>query len=165
MHEQGASAALRIESIEAIYRRSFSRFLRVALAIVGDREVAYEVVQEAFVRAIQRRFQFSGPSAPEAWLWAIVVNQARGAMRTRSFDVPSGSEEASENGQVQPWPELRAAVAALPERQRLAVFLRHYADLDYDQIADALHIKRGTVAAMLHAAHTTLRQQMSEVLR
>ena len=162
--EQGASNALRIGAIEAIYRRSFTRFLRVALAIVGEREMAHEVVQEAFARAIQRRFQFSGQSPPEAWVWAIVVNHARDVARKRSLDLPARGQEASEDGYAEPWPELRAAVAALPERQRLAVFLRHYADLDYDQIADVLHVKRGTVAATLHAAHATLHQQVSEVL-
>jgi RNA polymerase sigma-70 factor, ECF subfamily len=161
---QGRRSALRIEVLEAIYRRSFSRFLRVALAIVRERELAREVVQEAFARAIQRRLQFSGQSAPEAWVWAIVVNQAHDVARQRSHDPSDGNEQSSENGHTQQWPELRAAIAALPERQRLAVFLRHYADMDYEQIADVLQVKRGTVAATLHAAHTTLRKQVSEVL-
>jgi len=161
---QGPSSSLRIETLEAIYRRSFSRFLRVAFAIVGERDLAREVVQEAFARAIQRRLQFSGQSAPEAWVWAIVVNRAHDVARNRSHNLSDGHEQASENGYAQPWPELRAAIAALPERQRLAVFLRHYADMNYEQIADVLQVKRGTVAATLHAAHTTLRKQMSEVL-
>jgi RNA polymerase sigma factor (sigma-70 family) len=61
------------------------------------------------------------------------------------------------------WPELRAAVSALPERQRLALFLRHYADLDYEAIAFALGVRRGTVAATLHAAHESLRRTLTEV--
>jgi RNA polymerase sigma factor (sigma-70 family) len=52
---------------------------------------------------------------------------------------------------------VRAAVAALPERQRLALFLRYYADLDYAAIAAILEIKEGTVGATLHAAHAALR--------
>ena len=60
---------------------------------------------------------------------------------------------------------MRAAVAALPERQRLALFLRYYADLDYAGIAEALGISRGTVSATLHAAHTTLQTQLSEEVR
>jgi DNA-directed RNA polymerase specialized sigma24 family protein len=53
----------------------------------------------------------------------------------------------------------------LPERQRLAVFLRYYADLDYASIAAALGIKGGTVAAALNAAHETLRRSLQEALR
>jgi DNA-directed RNA polymerase specialized sigma24 family protein len=48
----------------------------------------------------------------------------------------------------------------LPERQRLVLFLRYYADLDYHTIATALEIADGTVAATLNAAHTTLRKQL-----
>jgi RNA polymerase sigma-70 factor, ECF subfamily len=56
------------------------------------------------------------------------------------------------------------AIAALPERQRIAIFLRHYADLDYEAIAEALGIERGTVAATLHKAHTKLQQVLTEVM-
>jgi RNA polymerase sigma factor (sigma-70 family) len=60
---------------------------------------------------------------------------------------------------------LTAAIAALPERQRLAIFLRYYGDLDYASIAKALGIKAGTVAGALHAAHNTLRKTLQEALR
>ena len=57
---------------------------------------------------------------------------------------------------------MRAAVASLPERQRLAVFLRYYADLDYAAIASALGIETGTVAATLNAAHRKLQRTLKE---
>jgi RNA polymerase sigma factor (sigma-70 family) len=99
-------------------------------------------------------------------VWAIVVNLARSVLRQRTGRVDSESETfAVSNGQSGEWRELRAAVAALPERQRLAVFLRHYADMDYQQVATVLEIERGTVAATLHAAHTALRKQLNEVPR
>jgi RNA polymerase sigma factor (sigma-70 family) len=60
---------------------------------------------------------------------------------------------------------LRAAVAARPDRQRVVLFFRHYADLDYDTIAAALGIRRGTVAATLHTAHSALRRAITEVTR
>ena len=55
------------------------------------------------------------------------------------------------------------ALARLPERQRTAVFLRYYADLDYAAIGEALGIRTGTVAATLNSAHTALRTQLEEV--
>ena len=51
-------------------------------------------------------------------------------------------------------------IADLPERQRLVLFLRYYADLDYRQIADALGIRRGTVGATLNQAHAALRPML-----
>jgi RNA polymerase sigma factor (sigma-70 family) len=60
---------------------------------------------------------------------------------------------------------VRAAAAALPERQRLVLFLRYYADLDYAAIAAALGITEGTVGATLNAAHAVLRRSLEEANR
>ena len=57
----------------------------------------------------------------------------------------------------------RELVAALPDRQRVTLFLRYYADLDYAAIAIILGVKPGTVAATLNAAHAALRSQLQEV--
>jgi RNA polymerase sigma factor (sigma-70 family) len=51
-------------------------------------------------------------------------------------------------------------IAQLPERQRLVVFLRYYADLDYRGIAGVLEVTVGTVSASLAAAHATLRNAL-----
>ncbi len=53
------------------------------------------------------------------------------------------------------------AVATLPERQRLALFLRYYADFDYRQIAAILEVEIGTVSATLHKAHAALRAALT----
>jgi RNA polymerase sigma factor (sigma-70 family) len=66
------------------------------------------------------------------------------------------------NGTV-PDDTVRAAIRALPPRQREALFLRFYLDLDYASIADVLDIEVGTVSATLHAARTALAQAMKEV--
>jgi RNA polymerase sigma factor (sigma-70 family) len=59
--------------------------------------------------------------------------------------------------------DIRAWIVSLPERQRVAVFLRYYADLDYRAIGTALEIEIGTVSATLSAAHTSLRRSLKEV--
>jgi RNA polymerase sigma factor (sigma-70 family) len=91
-----------------------------------------------------------------------VLNAARSDIR-RSTSAVAG--HALRNGQPEEDAELRAALALLPERQRTAVFLRHYADLDYAAIGEALGITTGTVAATLNAAHTALRTRLQEVQR
>jgi RNA polymerase sigma factor (sigma-70 family) len=60
---------------------------------------------------------------------------------------------------------VRVWVASLPERQRLVVFLRYFADLDYRSIATALEIETGTVSATLATAHAALRRSYEEALR
>ena len=76
--------------------------------------------------------------------------------------VPSsnGSGQAHESAT-----ELALLVAALPERQRLMLFLRYYADLDYRSIAQIVDVEVGTVSATLHAARRTLRRALEEVGR
>jgi RNA polymerase sigma factor (sigma-70 family) len=69
----------------------------------------------------------------------------------------------SANGRPEQDAGLRAALALLPERQRTAVFLRYYADLDYAAIGEALGISTGTVGATLNAAHAALRGRLQEV--
>ena len=59
--------------------------------------------------------------------------------------------------------EVASWVQTLPERQRLAVFLRYWADLDYRAIAEVLEVELGTVSATLSAAHQSLRRSVQEV--
>jgi RNA polymerase sigma factor (sigma-70 family) len=146
-----------LDEIETMYRTRYAVFLRVATAIVGDPDQARDAVHDGFVQAVRHRRRFRGESL-EGWLWKIVVNAAR-KRRARERPIPlefasPPAAAPSENG------DLRALVAALPERQRHALFLRYYADLDYRSIAQALGVRPGTVAASLHAAHETLRSRL-----
>ena len=153
-----------IASLALLYEHRYHRFLRVAEAIVGEPELAHDVVQDAFARAIRGRFGFRGEGDVEAWVWRIVVNTARRAGRLRppvAAPLDEAVEVASVNGQPADH-ELRALVARLPERQRLVLFLRHYAELDYRQIAEALDIRPGTVGATLNHAHAALRRSLEE---
>jgi len=157
--EAGKVGAMSIESLEQLYRDRYPRFLRLALAIVGSREAAADVVQEAFARALRHRDDFRGEGSLESWIWSAVINTGRSQSKRgrRRAELERVQDLASNNGHAEPWPELRAAIAVLPERQRQALFLRHYADLDYEQIGEVLGIARGTVSATLHAAHRSLR--------
>jgi RNA polymerase sigma factor (sigma-70 family) len=150
--------------IEEIYREHVADFRRVAAAIVGDVERGEDAVQEAFGNALRKRKSFRGKGSLEAWLWRLVINRARDELRAaRRGPVPV---LLSANGsKTEDDARLAAAIAALPERQRLAVFLRYYADLDYASIAEALGVKGGTVAASLSAAHENLRRTLQEAVR
>lgn len=150
--------------IEALYCARSEAFLRSVTAFLRDGEAALDVVQEGFALALRRRESFRGEASLETWLWRIVLNVARDRQRslqrqplTEMFD-PANEEAADPAAD-----DLRASLLLLPERQRLAVFLRYYADMSYRQIAEALGVEPGTVAASLHAAHAALRQQIEEV--
>ena len=156
----GAGASL--EELEALYRSRFEVFARVAASVTGDAERARDAVQEAFATALRKRNSFRRDGPLEAWVWRIVLNAARTDMRRTP--APVGYEEhVVSNGRPDEDRELRVALALLPERQRIAVFLRYYADLDYAAIAVALGIRTGTVAATLNAAHSSLRTRLEGV--
>jgi RNA polymerase sigma-70 factor, ECF subfamily len=156
-----------LDQIEDVYRRDLDRFLRVAAALVGDRELARDAVQEGFATAVRKRGSFAGRGSLESWLWQVVINRARnfrrdvGASRGHDLESDFSDEVTVGNGDVADG-RLRAAIAALPERQRLLIFLHYYADLDYETIADALGIRSGTVGATLTAARSALRQTLKE---
>ena len=153
--------------IAAAYELRFAQYVRVATAITGDRERGRDAVQDAFARAIAGCLAYRGDGPLEAWLWRAVTNAARNQRRAGSSAVTvwtledeSGEELAAEGAEEA---AVRRHVAALPERQRLVLFLRYYADLSYAEIGEALGLRTGTVSATLAAAHRTLRARLQPV--
>jgi DNA-directed RNA polymerase specialized sigma24 family protein len=151
--------------LEALYRAQFEYFARVASAICGDLDRGRDAVQTAFTTAVRERRSFRGTGTVEAWVWRIVVNEARRIAREPHTEPLETAVQPTANGSGGDPLGLRAWVAALPERQREALFLRYYADLDYRAIADVLGIEVGTVSATLSAAHRTLREKVEGARR
>lgn len=155
-----------VEAIESLYRSRYPDFVRTATAIANSREAGRDAVHDAFVAALRNRRSFRGEGTLDAWVWPMVVRSA--IKRGRPIGEPLADEtpdavwtDRTSGGDE----EIRRAVAALPERQRLMLFLRYYGDLDYQTIAQAAGVRVGTVGAELHAAHATLRQRLKEATR
>jgi RNA polymerase sigma-70 factor, ECF subfamily len=146
--------------IEDVYRDQYPKFLRLAFALLGDRERAHDAVQETFVRAIRGRSDFRGEGSLEGWLWRTLTNHCRDLLRAPGTSGQLPDVADSHNHRPLEHPELRAAIAALPEQQRTMIFLRHYADLEYERIAEVMDVARGTVAATLHAARASLQRTL-----
>lgn len=151
-----------VAELERVYRANFLRFVRVTTAIAGDEESGADAVHDAFVQAVRNRRSYRGDGPLEAWLWRMVVNAAK-KQTGRAGRIEIGEPlAAQDNGFGDP---VRSLVAALPERQRLTLFLRYYADLDYESIAATLGVTTGTVGATLNAAHAALRGSLKEAQR
>jgi RNA polymerase sigma factor (sigma-70 family) len=158
-----------LEDFGAFYERTYPVAFRVALGIVGDRVAADDVAQEAFARAYRDRGRFRGEAPAAAWLHRIVVNAALDAVRsrrwTRSLDAsvvelafrPDGSAAVADRVSIE------HALGTLPPRQRAAVVLRYYLDLDYAAIAEILGTTRGNVGVILTRSLDRLRQGMEPV--
>jgi RNA polymerase sigma-70 factor (ECF subfamily) len=152
---RGASEA----ELEALYRRRQGAFLRLGRSLLGDPEAARDAVQEAFALALRARRSFRGTGSLDGWVWRTFVNVCREQQRRRTGVAAAPVEPA--NGRV-PHEDVRGALETLTERERLVVFLRYFADLSYDDIGEALGVRRGTVAATLNHAHTKLRDALQE---
>jgi RNA polymerase sigma factor (sigma-70 family) len=162
MKRKGAT----VDDLEAVYRLRFREFCRVAAAITGEEGSGADAVHEAFVRALSSRESYRGDAPLEAWVWRIVTNASL-TRRARPGFEDEEQQDAAVEWEFAPSDELglRAWVKGLPERQRLAIFLRYFSDLDYRGMALVLDVEVGTVSATLSAAHTSLRKMLKEVPR
>src|SRR3954447_5207210 len=155
-----------LEALEALYRTRAAAFFRFAVAKTGDPERARDAVQDGFAQAIRRRGTFRGTGSLEAWVARCVINAAHDLNRaisrtTEPDDVVADPVIESDAGAA----VVREAVQRLPMRQRDALFLRYYLDLDYRAIADVLDVEVGTVSSTLHTARNSLRDALQEVPR
>ncbi|HEV8636235.1 MAG TPA: RNA polymerase sigma factor [Chloroflexota bacterium] len=146
------------------------RALRVAVLITRDPLLAEDVVAEAFLTAFRRIGSFD-PSRPFGpWFQRVVANGALKTLQRRARERTPDPADDPFGGLPDPGPdldlsvlraedagELRAALAQLPARQRAAIVLRYYADLNEAEIAEALGVPRGTVKSRLFNGLARLR--------
>ena len=149
----------RAADIERVYRERYVGFRNALATVTGDYESARDAVQEGFARAFRERRRFRGDGPLEAWIFRIALRAALATRRNGA--APLGEDEVrAELVEEARDPALAAALRALPPRRRLVVFLRYFADLSYTDIAAALDISEGTVAASLAQAHDELREAL-----
>lgn len=157
-----------LAGLERLYLGRFPDYLRVATALTGSVESGREAVHDGFVNAVRSRSQFRGRGTLDGWVWKAVVNSALSRRRHDRLRSAQRLEDVAEPAcdlppDAEVLADVRSALSALPERQRVALFLRYYADLDYQSIADVTGVSEGTVGATLHAAHRSLRERLKEV--
>lgn len=143
---------------EEWYAREHGSVVRALAVIAGEGDVAGEVVAEAFSRAFERWDRVGALSNPTGWVYRVAVNLLRRRWRRSVVErrllirraVPAPWVEA------ELVPELWAALAALPRRQREAVALRYVVDLSEAQVAEYMGVAEGTASAALSAARRRL---------
>lgn len=156
--------------LDALFRAHATPLLRLAIVLTGDRPLAEELVQDAFVR-LHRSGTAPAIGAELAYLRRTVINLSHGhhrhlrVVRGHRPDAP-GTEASAEVDAVRRDGQRRVvdAVRALPERQRDCIILRFYADLTDVEIADDLGISAGSVKTHLHRARAALADRL-EALR
>jgi RNA polymerase sigma-70 factor (sigma-E family) len=151
--------------LEALYLCHGPEALRLAYLLTGDRELAEDLAQEAFVRVARRLTGLRNADSVRWYLRRTVVNLANSHLRRRRVErahMPALASSAAglSATDVVTRQAVRDAIAQLSARQRAVVVLRYYEDLTDQQIASVLGCPVGTVKSALHRAAAILRQHL-----
>lgn len=164
------------------------KLYRVAYGLLGNKEDAEEVVQDAFVRAYKALPEFRGDASFETWMHRITVNlsrnryhwnRRRGEGLNISLSAPLQYEDGSEgqdidlpDSSMEPDRKLEtfelkrdimAGIKCLPEALRETMILRHVNELPYDKIAGLLDCKVGTIKSRLARGRGLLREYLGKI--
>jgi RNA polymerase sigma-70 factor, ECF subfamily len=149
-----------------------------AYRMLGNLEDAHDLAQLTFLRIWKSAPRYEPTAKFTTWMFTILRNLAANEVR-RKTSKPTFSLEASnedfgetlEDAQVLPADvaleqqeiesAIDVAIATLPEQQRLAVDLRRYQDLPYEEIAEIMQTSVSSVKSLLFRARTTLRQKLA----
>ncbi|HXX45416.1 MAG TPA: sigma-70 family RNA polymerase sigma factor [Candidatus Acidoferrales bacterium] len=164
------------------YRSPLVNFL---YRMVRDTATAEDLAQEVFLRVYRARKQYTPSAKFTTWLFRIATNVALNSVRDNrhqkmevSLDAPVGSEEDSAPREL-PAREMRIdehlleqdrvafiqrAIASLPEKQRAAVLLHKYEELDYAEIAIILDCTEAALKSLLFRAYESLRVQLAPLV-
>jgi RNA polymerase sigma-70 factor (ECF subfamily) len=159
--DRDALAALVSSNLAAVYG--------VTARILGDRELAADAAQDAFVNALGALDRFRGEASFRTWLLRIAVNAARSLARRRGRRREVALDVAADLAAEQADPVLRVALGAeaarvehalarLPEKQRLAVTLRVYHELSYGEIGVVAGCSEGAARVNYHLGIKRLRE-------
>ena len=151
--------------LEELYRRHALEAGRLAYLLTGDRALAEDLVQEAFVRLSGRLVQYRDPAGFGGYLFRTVVNLANSHHRRRQVEQRYLARAVAPAAVAGP-PDvgvrlaMRDALLHLPVRQRAAVVLRSYLDLSDVQVAETMRCPVGTAKSLIHRGVESLRQEV-----
>ncbi len=151
------------DAVRAVYHEHAGAVYTVARSIVHDRELAADVVQQTFVKAWRAAKSFEGNRQLAPWLYSIARRTAIDTLRSETKPTRGGHAPETDVG-VQPetfertWErfEVRRAIDALPDGERVVVRLSHMEGHTHEAIAERLGIPIGTVKSRSGRAHKRL---------
>jgi RNA polymerase sigma-70 factor (ECF subfamily) len=183
--KSACGAALTAAEFAAQFRASFRVMWLVAVGIVGDSDIAEDVVQESAIVALRKLGQFERGTSFRAWAGRIVRNVALNALRSerrrhmvlnrQPAEAPASNAPGSHrHDPLQALPLAEYAVSELDGRvvaaleglgdiARACLVLRTVGDLQYSEIASLLDIPEGTAMSHVHRSRHQLRQRLAGV--
>ncbi len=160
--------------LERLYEQHAPGALRLAYVLTGDRDLAQDLVQDAFVRIIGRLGQLRNEQAFDAYLRRTVVNLSYGTFRRRRVERAWLAKERGavrrdtdgpEGEGLEDRDELWHRLASVAPRQRAALVLRYYEDLSEEQAASVLGCSTRALRSLTSRGLQALRTQECAVAR
>lgn len=163
----GATARETIEQLFALHADEIHDYLQ---RMLRDAELAADLTQETFVKAYRAFDTLADPGRARAWLYQIASRTALDELRRRkivrfipwtgeSRGTVASAEEVALHGRLSP--EMDSALAAIPERQRMALILAEVQELSGLELAAALGVSHVAARALLTRARGSLRQALA----
>lgn len=159
------------EAFSEIVDKYSTLMLRTATMIVGDRDIAEDVVQDALIQAWHHLADLRKAGALRPWLMRIVVNQCisfkRRLARTTAFMRQALSEQETDliaqvaddhKGRMERDWDLAQAIESLPMKQRVVIVLHYYNSMTLPEMAQTLSTSENTLKKRIQAALTNLRR-------
>ena len=163
------------EAFEVLVRRYRNEVFAMSYHFVRNREQAWDIAQEAFVKAYRSMKRFRGEAGFKTWLLRIAANHAKDHLKKRRLDtVPFDDVVEAATAGTAPGPvrqleakelglAIEAAVAELPKKHREAFVLREYQGLSYQEMAEVMACSQGTVMSRLHHARKKLQAALTRM--
>jgi len=162
------------QAYEAIVRKYMKDAYFIALGLVGNREDALDLSQEAFFRAYNNIASLNSKWGFFPWFYQILRNLCFSHLRKRRVRQSCSLEQLTENGaaafaddcvepsaaveQAESHKRLWQAINRLDEKHREIIILRHFRNMSYEQMAKALFCSKGTVTSRLYYARKNLKE-------
>ena len=168
-------------SFALLLERHRAPVIRFLYRMVQNQAVAEELAQEAFLRVYRARARYEPTARFTTWLFRIATHLALNSLRDRrsgkyneSLDEEAGETPSRQLADRRPTieqklldrarlDEVRRAVAALPDKQRAAVLMHKYEEMEYSQIARVLECSESAVKSLLFRAYETLRVRLAHL--
>jgi RNA polymerase sigma-70 factor (ECF subfamily) len=155
-------------AFETLVQRYRNEVFALSYHFVHEREQAWDISQEVFIKAFRHLNGFRGEAGFKTWLLRITANQCKDYLKKRKLDtVPLEGLSGARSQSATPTPRdqierdelgkaIATAVDALPMKHRTAFVLREYEGLSYEEMAQVMNCSQGTVMSRLHHARKKL---------
>lgn len=161
-----------MDAFEDLVRRHQNTAVSVAYRFLGDRTLAEDLAQDAFLKILAAAPRYEATAKFTTYLYGVVWRLCVDTYRKKTPvqwdpEVPHEADSPAPESRMareETAETVRRAIAELPERQRMALVLQNYEDMNYEEIGEALDCSPGAVASLLVRARRTLEDKLRGLL-